>query len=98
MQPLACAAPNLETGIQPLRIFDHGAIKVGHTGFEAMRHRKFVGVHEQLVRQRRSDFNKLETAKFVEVLHLRSERLPVFDKTVTWLSRKKVVLKQSVYR
>src|SRR5882724_12991009 len=77
VQPFADAGADFVIGVQPLRVFDDIAVQIRHTRFKAVRHRKFVGIYEQFVRQRRADFQKLKAAEFVRLFQLRKQRLQI---------------------
>ncbi len=69
MQPFAPTSADLESGRQPFRELYHFLVEVRHADLESVRHREFVGVHEELIRQRGADFQYLERAEFVAALH-----------------------------
>ena len=63
-----------------------------------MCHGEFIRVHEQFVRKRGADFEKLKSAELVDVFHLRQQRAPVPHQSIAPWFRKETISKKSVNR
>ena len=69
------------------RELDHLLVEVRHAHLEAVRHRELVGVHQQLVGQRRADLQHLERAELVAAFHLGLQVRPEVDDAVACARR-----------
>ena len=82
MQPLAGSIADFEAGVQPLGVFDHRAVQIRHTHFQAVRHGKLVAIREQFIWKGRSYLKKLKAAEFVGMFHLRNNVAPAGEQRV----------------
>src|SRR6266513_6443877 len=79
VQPFARSIADFKIRAEPLHVLYHRPIQVGHANFETMRHGELVGIHAQLIGERRADFKKLKAAKLIGILHLRQQFTPEID-------------------
>src|SRR6266480_4455062 len=71
VQPFASSIADFQIGAEALHVLYHRPIQVGNAHFETRRHGELVGIHEQFIGERRTDFKKLKAAKLIGILHLR---------------------------
>ena len=92
MQPFPAAITDLETGAKFLDVLHNRPVEVRHTGLQAMGHRQFICIHEQLVRKRRSNLQQLESSKLIGVGHLRDQVAPVISQIMAAAVWKEIIL------
>ena len=69
VQPFASTITYLEACGKSFCVFDDFLIQIGHAHFEAVRHRELIAVHQQFIRQGRTQLDELKASQFVGFGH-----------------------------
>jgi len=96
MQPFPNPITNLKGSLQTLDVLDDFPIEIRNPNFKGVGHGEFVCIHQEFVRESRTELDKLKPTQFIRVLHQRHEFRPTFENPISGSGWKKIVMKHSV--
>src|SRR5438128_4576958 len=93
VQPLPRAVSHLKIGGQFLNVLHDFLVQIRHSNFQAVGHRQLIGIHQEFVRKSGSQFQKLETTKFIGSTRQVPELLPALQYLLPRITTQHAIMK-----